>query len=366
MGLEMIPRVTILAVGIERYQNLPRLSGPVKDIENLHSLLISTPATGLFQERQFRRIQDPSSDDLRSIINSYVLARSARGDILVFYFSGHGIPIGTADFGFCTTDTIFHPAANSVLPLSLLKFSDLLSSISVLGIVPVIIIDACYSGRAGTVLVSAQDAITAMHDGINSASATNYALLCSCSGLQSSAESPQGGVFSLGLSQVLSSGLPDLKDSYSMSLRDVFHPLEELTAAMAHDAEPRLYIGQTFTDFPIAKNVQFSPQSYSFVGHLRCVIQALWNDADERELSPGDIHEICGPGAYGNHQKLSLAPWNLVENVEGSKNRRLTDRGRLFARGLLSIPRSIQKDPVSESWIGSPGSVQIDINTADS
>jgi hypothetical protein len=107
----------------------------------------------------------------------------------------------------------------------------------------------------------------------------------------------------------------------------------------------------------------FSPQSYSFVGHLKCIIDALWNNGNEQILTPRKILDLCGQGAYGNHQKLSLGPWDLVENSSGSKNRRLTNRGRLFAQGKLKIPRTIEKDPVSGEWKAAPGSIDVDIKS---
>ena len=203
MGSEMLSRVTIMAVGVERYQNMRPLFGPSSDIENIKKLLISSPETALFEERQFIGALNPSSDDLRSKINTYTLGRAAPGDILVFYFSGHGISIGRADFGFCVIDTQIHPGQNTVLPFTVVKFSDILESLSVMGVIPVIIIDACYSGVAGKVLIPPHDAIVQIHNGIRRSAASNYALLCSCSEFQSSSDSPKGGVFSRLLFQII-------------------------------------------------------------------------------------------------------------------------------------------------------------------
>jgi len=358
----LVSRVTIFAVGVEKYDHIPPLYGPSSDIENIHNLLVKNPSTALFGEDQFISIQDPTSNDLRTQISSYTLSRSADADILVFYFSGHGVSIGRDDFGFCTTDTDIHPGANKVLPLTVVKFSDLLDTVSLMGIIPIVIIDACYSGIAGNALIQPHDAIVTMQNEIRRTAASNYALLCSCSDLQSSVDTPKGGVFSRCLFDVISNGIQGL-NSNLVSLKDVFQPLNRLIETEIRDAKPRLFLGDTLLDFPLARNILFTPQSYSFVGHLLCIIKSLWNNGNERELTPSEIHDICGKGAYGNHQKLSLEPWMLVENVPNSRNRRLTQRGRLFAQGKLKIPKTIEKDPSSNKWVVAAGSIQVDINS---
>ena len=151
---ELISRITILAVGVEKYDHMKRLWGPRKDVEQLRSLLTENTQTALFDPVQFREFYDPTVSDLAKAINEYTLERSAGGDILIFYFSGHGVPIGRDDFGFCTTDTVVHPVEQAALPLTVVKYSELIRTIDIANIVPVIIIDACYSGVAGRSLLT--------------------------------------------------------------------------------------------------------------------------------------------------------------------------------------------------------------------
>ncbi len=363
MSIELLSRVTILAVGVERYENIRPLYGPRSDLEKIHQLLVSSSKTALFSEQQFIQLYNPSSNDLRSCINAYTLGRSAVGDILVLYFSGHGIPIGNSDFGFCTIDTMVHPGSNVVLPFTVVRLSELLESLSVMSVIPVIIIDACYSGLAGNAVISPHDAISHIHQGIRKSAASNYALLCSCSEYQVSLDSSHGGIFSQLLFDVLSDDMSFAKKrSHLISLKEIYQPLLEAMERQSYDATPRFYIGDTLPNFPLVKNIRFSPQSYSFVGHLHCVIQALWNNGNDRELSLSQIQDMCGMGAYGNHQKLSLEPWGLVENAPNSKRkRRLTHNGKLFAKGKLKIPKTIEKDPSTGKWIASPGTPEINV-----
>jgi len=156
MNSEFLSRVNIIAVGVENYQHMRPLFGPSSDLDNIRRVLVSSSDTALFNERQFVELRNPTSDELRSHIGTYILGRSAPGDILVFYFSGHGVSVGSTDFGFCTVDTLIHPGPNTVLPLTVVTFSDLLETLSVMGVIPVFIIDACYSGTVGNAVVSSR------------------------------------------------------------------------------------------------------------------------------------------------------------------------------------------------------------------
>ncbi|MHB8776196.1 MAG: caspase family protein [Anaerolineales bacterium] len=358
---DMLSRVTILAVGVEKYQNLRPLYGPSSDVENLYNLFVASDDTAIFQDHQFIKIVNPSYEELRNVINDYVLGRSAIGDILVFYFSGHGIPLGVSDFGFCTIDTTSYPGPNVTLPLTVIKISDLVRSLAIVGVIPLVIIDACYSGQAGNALIAPNDAISTIKSEIMKASASAYALLCSCSSYQTTVDSPNGGVFSNLLFDTLINGVTNNRISL-IGLREIFQPLREAVENETYDSYPLLFLGETMPDFSLAKNVSFlnqAPQSYSYVGHLSHVIEALWNAGDERELSPNQIREICGNGAYGNHQKLSLVPWGLVENVLNTKKRKLSERGKLFVEGKLTIPRTIFKNEVTGKWEPAAGTSQI-------
>jgi len=120
--------VTVLAVGVEQYDDpsFSTLSGPTRDVANLRNLLVDAPETALFLPHQFVEIIDPKTNELRKALNDYVYSRSARDDILVLYFSGHGVPIGTDDFGLCMTDTIVYPQEDMVLPMTVVRFSEIL------------------------------------------------------------------------------------------------------------------------------------------------------------------------------------------------------------------------------------------------
>ena len=345
----LLTRVTILAVGVSQY-NTPyfkSLRGPEYDIERFRELLIENPATALFKAPQFFDLINPDSGELRQFLSQYILGRSAESDILIFYFSGHGVPIGRDDFGFCTKDTIIHPLTNLPLSLSVVKFSELLSSISTANVIPVVVIDACYSGMAGrTLRIPPLDAISSIRDQMHTVAASSFALLCSCSDYQTTIDTPMGGLFSHYLHQVAFEGLPiSVRNKSLLTLRDIFPRLQEKILNYSGDIVPRLYLGPTLPEFPFVLNTQFSLRQYTLSNSYLRILEELWNEGEDRELSPEQILSLCGKGAYGNHNKLSFAPWNLVETIPGSRRRRLTERGRQFMQNSIAVPKTVVQDP---------------------
>jgi hypothetical protein len=349
-----------MAVGVNKYRDshLKGLKGPHRDLDNLRNLLVKNPKTAIYQPEQFIELRDPDSFELRMKINEYVMSRPAEGDIFLFYFSGHGVPIGRDDFGFCTTDTIVHTKSGITLPLSVVKFSEILSSLNPGNIIPVIIIDACYSGIAGKRLtIPPVEAISTIQNRVHTMSASSYCLLCSCSELDTSIDTTTGGVFSKYLVEILSKGFSSSEiNSNELTLQDIFPKLNEMVLGYSGDTIPRLYLGSTLPRFPLTRNPKFKARKLTLTPLYIKLLEALWNNGNEQALSPEEISQQCGKGAYGNHNKLSLEPWQLVENVGNSRNRRLTQRGKQFLANKLSVPKTIVQDPQTKRAIAAENS----------
>jgi hypothetical protein len=364
----ILTRVSIMAVGCSRYDDpaLPELPGPENDVGRIRHLLVEDSATALYTAEQFIELLQPTAEQLRTELINYSISRTAPGDILVFYYSGHGVTVGLDDFGFCSKDTVFHPAAGIVEPLSVVKYSDLLHTLAIASIIPIVIIDACYSGIAGQKRVPPLDIIDSMQNATVTQAASKYALFCSCADVQVSLDTRDGGVFSNYLSHHAAAGMArdDLDKPY-LSLEDLYKNVEESVMNYSADVTPRLYWGSQLPEIPFVKNTQYAPLEYGLEKYLICVIRELWNNGNERELRPKEIDQLCGKGAYGNHSKLSYTPWALVETVEGPKRRRLTERGRQFARGELSVSQRIIFDPNMGDFVPIAGSPTVYINTAD-
>jgi len=357
---DLSSRVTIIAVGINKYQDrhLPNLRGAHKDVEKIKNIFTKHKKTAIYNSKQFIEIRDPTSGEFKEKINEYVLSRSADGDILILYFSGHGIAIGRDDFGFCTQDTIIHPISKTALPFSVVKFSEILQSLNTVSVIPIIIIDACYSGIAGKrLIIPPIEAISTIQNQTHTIAASSYALLCSCSELEPSVDTPNGGVFSNQLTDILSEGLhKDELYEPILTLYDVFHKLQEKVLSNNVDTVPRMFLGSTLPKFPLSLNPKYKIDSISLSPFYVSILEALWNSGKEKSLSPNEIDKICGKGAYGNHTKLALDPWQLVEAIPHTKKHKLTKRGKDFMQNVIKIPRKINRDPKSKKWIEAKGS----------
>ena len=360
---DLTSRVTILAVGVSHYvdDNFNDLSGPSHDLDNLRKILIENPKTALFNPSQYKELHDPESEDLRFTINKLITDLSPDRDILIFYFSGHGVPIGLTDFGFCTSDTIIHPKNGITLPLSVVKFSELLNSFNIANIIPIVIIDACYSGIAGQeLIIPPVDAISSMQDHVHSIAAGSYALLCACSATQTTIDTETGGLFSHFLVEIALQGFP-LKEinKAQLSLTDIYPSLSTQVLSQSGDIYSRLYLGNTLPEFSFIKNSQYKNKRIPLSPSYIKILELLWNNGNEQSLIPAEIGKLCKPGSYCNQSKLSLPPWNLVETIPGTRKRRLTERGRQFMLGKLQVPKTIVKNPINNEFVAAEDSKMI-------
>jgi hypothetical protein len=358
-------QVNIIAVGVENYQYMTRLNGPKRDVLRFVDVLSKSSSTGVFLDSKIVTLLNPDTNGLRKAINDLIINSSLEGEALIFYFSGHGIPISHHDFGFCTIDSRIHDESESLLPLTVLKLKDILDTLHVMNVIPIFIIDACYSGIAGNaVKISINNMITSIHSLITESNATNYALFCACTDREFSFGYGNGGVFSQLLLDVLENGLQS--DKYNrkpmLNLQDVFSQIRTKINDEFTSSTPQLFLGQTLPEFPIVKNSKYDPIKYQFTPYLKKILEALWKDGNEAELKIGDFISLVGRGAYGNHRKLSIPVWNLVEDNPQTKKRRLTNRGREFVQGKSSIPDIIVFDYEVDEFIAAPNAIMVSIN----
>jgi len=329
-------RASVIAVGVENYTYMSKLSGPSKDIEKIHNILSADFETALYQENKFTRLLDPDSDKLRKTIVDYAMARSAPNDILVFYFSGHGVLIGNNDLGLCTVETQMHPEYQTALPLNLIRFSDIVETLSAVKVDPVIIIDACFSGQSGAIITHLY---SQLKRNIQAETGSTYALLCSSKKMGKTPDHHEGGPFSSTLVNIAKKGKndTDFKSKEELSLRDLYPDIRREIESQFVNIVPQLFLGDTLPDFGFIKNIKYKPQKSSLVKGQIKVLKALWNNGEPRTLEIDDFKPL-GDTAYTTYKKLSRSPaWALIESVD-SRKRKLSSRGIEFMKGQLKIP----------------------------
>jgi hypothetical protein len=343
-----------------------RLTGPAQDLQSLKNVLVQDEALALFSNQQYFEYTNPTSEELRQAINDYVYNRGAENDILLFYFSGHGAAIGSNDFAFCTVDTKPVEGERFILPMTAVRFADILSTLWLKKVMPVFIIDACYSGAAGGSLdVTFSQLVDDIKGEVQRKYASSYALLCSAPTDEEVKDNPDGdgGFFSYALAQIAVDGIerPNRR-SPVVSLEQIYHQLRRLAEQHAYNPIPMLFLGSTLPEFSLFKNVFYQPLEYRLQAYLVAVLRVLWNDGNPQTLRPNEIDELTGSkSAYGNHRKLSLTPWNLVETVSRA-GRKLNERGIQFMQGNLEVPLEIVFDYSANDYVEKPGCAHVTIN----
>ena len=140
-----ISRTTVLAVAVSEYSSLRKLPGTKHDLNMIEEIFQNDSKVALYKQN-FRLLSNPTVNQFRKAISEYALSRSARGDILIFYFSGHGTVLGANDFAFCLKDTSTGTDECKILSLSTVSFRDVIQTLSLVDVFPVFIIDTCFSG----------------------------------------------------------------------------------------------------------------------------------------------------------------------------------------------------------------------------
>ena len=350
--------VHIIAIGVEEYEHLPSINGPKHDLALVRDLFCKSSRTALYPESKFECLLNPTVNEARHAINEYAMSRTAGGDILLLYFSGHGCPLAREDFGFCMTDTATHPVTRQVLPMTVLEFSDIMETLSVSGIHPVMILDACYSGEIGHRRSNSQAERT-MHHRVTTDAGTAYAFLCACRDWQQAFADQGHSVFTAALYRVAQEGLGAKRHKCILSLSDVFGQLREYVSNEVLDMSPILHLGETLPDFDLFRNTQYRPRREVFGRDMKLIVEFLYQRGRPYRSRTNTFHEIS-QGAYCNNNKLSYQPWALLKSVKNRNEKQLSRRGIRFAKGQLKIPKVIVKE--SDKYIPEKGTQMIAIS----
>jgi hypothetical protein len=360
-AMQNLDRTNVIAVGVSDYDELENLEGPSWDMEMVSEIFMQNDDISLFDEDVVTELENPTSTQFRNAIAEYVEKRSARGDILILYFTGHGCILPSGSFGFCLKDAKVGVDDAGIFPITAVPLDEVVSTFAIADVHPVFILDACFSSANSP--QSASVAPSNIEDTLRRSNADTYALLASSSSYSVSMDTPEGGAFTQALYQILTSGFSDDEGRRYpvITLAQLAAPLQEELSRMGVPLS-RCYVGRDFPILPIVKNANFEPQSESFAPYMRKIVELLWQDGKPREAELSEFSTKIGQGAYANHSKLSLAPWALLEDAGTNKVRRLTSKGKKFAAGEISIPKNIERDPFSGNWRRASDSQLVRIN----
>lgn len=353
--------VTILTVGCDKYIHLHELHNVKSDLERIHEILIKSDYS-VFSTNQIIQIYNKSSTDLRDTLTNYICSRSAEQDILILFFAGHGTAVGRDDFGFCMNDAYLHPEDNVILPTSVVKLSEIIGTLNIKNVSLILIVDACYSGLISKkVQMPFPEISVEMSRLLVTYSGSFYGLISSCSSYE---QVEDFGVISKALKDIFEQGITD--NEPFITFKDLSENLtERIDRYSKGQAKSRIFIPQgRISRLPIYRNVQYiepldHTNVYSFTKPYLELLEVLWNNGNSIMLTPAEILEKTGSqSSYANHKKLSYEPWNLLRTNKHGQ-RMLTENGKKFLSGEITIPKSIEVNRISKRSQALPGTKQL-------
>ncbi|MBD2361388.1 caspase family protein [Anabaena minutissima FACHB-250] len=104
-----------LLIGISEYEpGLAPLPNAVNDVEAMRRVLLN-PDMGCFVEEYVTVLKNPPRQEMeRAIYNLY--GNRQKDDLVIFYFSGHGVTVENGEFYFSTRQT--EKQNNKLLPFT--------------------------------------------------------------------------------------------------------------------------------------------------------------------------------------------------------------------------------------------------------
>jgi WD40 repeat protein len=130
----------LFAAGTGRYAHLPQLESVPDEVDRITSLFESIGAESVLGTDG----RDPTSDGLRSKLEDWLHGPERNpSDVLVIYYSGHGVVGPDAMYYLCTTDSHPDRLVSTAVPAG--QLAGLLAGSGVRNIL--VILDACYAGQ---------------------------------------------------------------------------------------------------------------------------------------------------------------------------------------------------------------------------
>lgn len=194
-------------------------------------------------------IKSPTLDEVKKELRLF-LREIKRGDVAIFYFSGHGMRNDDGDLFLCFTDT--DEADLELTALNISQLSDVLKAKRLNRVL--VVLDCCYSGAAGAQLTKdslsspINRAENAMPDG------KGIYVLSASSATQTAKEGGENGVFTGHLIHGIESGEADDDGDGHITVHDLALYLQKKVPEDAPNQTPFLSSKATTGTFVVAEN----------------------------------------------------------------------------------------------------------------
>ena len=162
------PRVRVLMVAIDEYQNAGRidgfrnLKGAKNDLELVRASItrrLNIPETEVKDIVKTLKNEEATRSRILSTFRTHLIEGAAPGDLIVFFFAGHGGRLyssGMTEPDRYDETLVTHDAFDAqghIFGIRDKEISQLLKEITAKGVNPIVIIDACHAGGATKMLI---------------------------------------------------------------------------------------------------------------------------------------------------------------------------------------------------------------------
>lgn len=332
----------VISIGVCNYKFLKPLSGPEVDVSRVKEIFVDNDKI-VANHPLYYPLINPTAEQVRSTITNVTHDTSCLNTTLVFYFAGHGIPIGNQDLALCTVDTRYHEGFSRLEPFTYITVSEIIAALSSIESNAVIIIDTCYAGVLSRIQPSD---VSAFEECQVTRGVTRYSLLLGAPEDKSINDSINGGEFTQVLYNWVKNGVN--KDTPAITLGIVDNQLVSYIQSRSIDVLPRIRIDGSHREIILFRNSKFRKTKAVLDRSMITILRILYNDGNIIEFEPNELLTISkNQGAYANNSKLSYNGWEFIEIVRKNGPRKITERGVAFLQGKIKVRKRLIKDPIT-------------------
>ena len=245
------PRKTALLIGNGRFKNrkLSALSAPSADVEALRRVL-EDPSIGGFGE--VKVLEDASFAEASAAIGRLFVVQSDE-DMIVLYYSGHGLPDERGNLYLATRDTdTTHPDGTAIHAAEIKRMMGTSRSRR-----QVLVLDCCYSGAFGAAKGQAQlpiGAETFFTQGFGQHVLTASRSVERAYEGEQEIEGVKTSLFTHFLVQGLETGEAAREGNELVSVRDLYEYAFEGVTMHTNKMQPQMWVDEGRGDLAIARN----------------------------------------------------------------------------------------------------------------
>ncbi|MBW4473830.1 MAG: caspase family protein [Stenomitos rutilans HA7619-LM2] len=339
-----------LVIGVSEYESgLPPLPSAIRDVEAMRRVL-EHPEMGNFN--QVKSLLNPDPKTMEEEIEILFSGRT-REDLVVLFFSGHGI-LDEKDKLYFSTRTTRKLTGNNFVKTSMVSARFVQERMSDAGCQQILILDCCYSGAiADGLLMKGDEILDVKVDVKNQLSGEGRAVLTSSTGTQYSLAGKQDGelsVYTQYIVEGIETGVGDADCNGQISAVELHnYAKREVLAATENAMHPKIYsIGEGF-NIIIAEALKKDPEQIyceevqrfcqkgklSLIGTLRyrdrrvlCALSRTLKLTIEQATA---IEREVLQAHRERQQKLRLF-WQIVEPILAGKEPVTSDTRRTLLR----------------------------------